>query len=183
VQNQRVVLIGTGRILDITDFGNNTIQTFYAIADGDTIDPARDSLVQQTYTRTGDVLSSNPVDWTVKRGWYMDLPAGEQANTHPRIAYGAVSFVTNVTGANDCSASSYLYVLDVASGSKVVGASYVSMQISNSANASGPTPVAGSSGQSYDLLQTNDGQAKTEMLPSQTNVQSSKNSWREVVTQ
>jgi type IV pilus assembly protein PilY1 len=183
VQNQRVILIGTGRILDITDFGNNTVQTFYAIADGDTISPARDSLVQQTYTRTGDVLSSNPVDWTVKRGWYMDLPAGEQANTHPRISYNAVSFVTNVTGANDCSASSYLYVLDVASGSKVVGASYVSMQVSDKANASGPTPVASSTGQPYDLLQTNDGQAKTETLPMQTGVQSSKNSWREVVTQ
>jgi type IV pilus assembly protein PilY1 len=183
VQNQRVVLIGTGRILDITDFGNNTIQTFYAIADGDTINAARDSLVQQSYTRTGDVLTSNPVDWATQRGWYMDLPAGEQANTHARISYGAVSFVTNVTGSTDCSASSYLYVLDVASGGKVAGASYVSMQVSNSANASGPTPVASASGQPYDLLQTNDGQAKTELLPSQSQVQASKNSWREVTAQ
>jgi type IV pilus assembly protein PilY1 len=183
VKNQRVIMIGTGRILDITDMGNSTVQTFYAIADGDTISPARDSLVQQTYTHTGDQLTSNPVDWTSKRGWYMDLPTGEQANTHPRISYGAVSFVTNVTGATDCSASSYLYVLDVASGGKVPGAAYVSTQISASANASGPTPVASNSGQPYDLLQTNDGQAKTEVLPAQQKVQPSKNSWREVLTQ
>jgi hypothetical protein len=43
--------------------------------------------------------------------------------------------------------------------------------------------VASASGQPYDLLQTNDGQAKTEMLPSQSQVQASKNSWREVTAQ
>lgn len=101
-----IVLIGTGRLLDISDFGSSRVQSFYAIADGATLANARSALVKQTYVKGADTLTSNPARWGTQRGWFIDLPAGEQENTRPVIARGAVAFVTNVAGSSDCSASS-----------------------------------------------------------------------------
>ena len=140
-KGDRIVYVGTGRILDITDFGNTSIQSFYAIKDGAYLPNARTSLVKQIYTRATDTITNNPVDWTTDRGWFLDLTAGEQANTRPIIAYGAIAFVTNINGGNDCSASSYLYVLDVASGSKYAGAAFTSRLLSASANSSAVTAL------------------------------------------
>ncbi len=105
---QRIIFVGTGRLMDISDFGNTRVQSIYAISDGATLVNARTSLVKQTYDRATDSMSNNPVDWSLKRGWYIDLPAGEQINTRPTIAYGGLAFVSNINGGSDCSASSYL---------------------------------------------------------------------------
>ena len=56
-------------------------------------------------------------------------------NTQPVIAYGALSVVANKAGASDCSASSRLYVMDVLSGSRFAGISFVSWTISNTSHA------------------------------------------------
>jgi type IV pilus assembly protein PilY1 len=139
-KGQRVVYIGTGRLLDLSDFGSTNVQSFYAIADGATLSNARDSLVAQTYNPSGKgSLSSNVVNWGSSRGWYVDLPTGEQANTRPSIAYGAIAFVTNKSGAADCSSSSKLYVIDVATGSKFAGSDYVSSTLSETSNSSAVT--------------------------------------------
>ena len=80
---RRVVLVGTGRLLDIGDFGSTRTMSFYAIADGTALGNARSGLVRQTYTRATDTLTTNTVNWATDRGWYFDLPAGEQASTDP----------------------------------------------------------------------------------------------------
>ena len=200
---KRIVLVGTGRLLDITDFGSSSAQTFYAIADGAALSNARSSLVGQTYTRTGDTVTTNAVDWGTTRGWYMDLPSGEQANTRPAIARGAISFVTNVAGASDCTASSYLYVLDATNGQRNIGSTFVGSQISATANSSGlnalltagiqptdcvsdcppppPPPPPGTECQHIVASgQTANGQSWKRDLTSCVTINPSKNAWREV---
>jgi len=183
VKSQRVVLVGTGRLLDVTDWGTSASKpthTFYAIADGATLNPARSSLVQQVYTHTGDALTTSPVDWTTQRGWFMDLPSTEHANTRPTIIYGGVAFVTNIAGANDCSASSYLYVIDVTTGGKPAGATQVSQLLFGTSNSTGGTAVVKSGGQPAIMVRSYDGERKQpDPFPPGT-VPASKNAWREV---
>ncbi len=114
---QRVVLVGTGRLLDITDFGSTRTQTFYAVSAGATLSNARTNLVQQVYSRATDTITSNPVSWSTSRGWYVDLPAGEQANTDPVVIRNTVAFATNVNGSSDCTQASNLYQLNFETGS------------------------------------------------------------------
>ena len=84
-----------------SDFGNSNVQTIYAIADGAPQVNARNSLVKQTYVRGAtpaqDTLTNNSVTWSTQRGWYIDLPAGEQINTtvnNPAEARGPADPVT-----------------------------------------------------------------------------------------
>jgi type IV pilus assembly protein PilY1 len=145
IENKRVVVIGTGRILDITDFGGSAVHTMYAISDasegalGTTLTDPRASLVKQSLV--ADVDSVVEVDWTTKRGWYLDLPAGEHANTQPSVAYGSVGFAANMAGGSDCSASSKLYVLDILTGGFDPDVGYLSTTISDDAMASRVTAV------------------------------------------
>jgi len=180
VSGQRVVLIGTGRLLDVTDFGNTNVQTFYAIADGSTLSSARSSLVQQVYTRSSDTITSNAVNWTTQRGWYMDLSAGEQANTQPKAAYGAVAFTTNLAGATDCSASSYFYVLDIGTGSRTASTDPISQQVSSTSNSSGVNVLLTVDGLIKGVMQNANGETATENLPPRRSISPSKNAWREV---
>lgn len=197
---KRIVLIGTGRLLDITDFGSAAVQSFYAISDGATLSNARSALVKQTYTRATDTTTTNPVDWATTRGWYMDLPAGEQENTRPVLTRGAIAFVTNVAGSSDCSASSYLYVLDVLNGQRYAGATYVGTQISATVNSSGlnallTSDTGGSGGGAsggggggggppcshiVGSGQTADGVSWKREITSCVSIKATKNAWREV---
>ncbi len=173
-------LHGTGRLLDITDFGASAVQTFYAIADGATLANARSSLIPRTYNRATDTVSGAVVDWTTSRGWYLDLAAGEQANTHPAVAYGSVAFNTNVTGATDCSASSYFYLLDFTTGLKSDSADQVSSTLSTKANVSGVNAVLTSDGKVRGLMQTTDGEPVERTMAKRPVITPSKNSWREM---
>ena len=181
-KGDRIVYVGTGRILDITDFGNNDIQSFYAIKDGSFLPNVRTSLVRQTYTPSDRHHHEQPGRLDHGRGWYLDLGAGEQANTRPIIAFGAIAFVTNVNGGNDCSASSYLYVLDVASGSKYAGAAFTSKLLSASANSSAVTALRtiGVPGKIVGSGQTTDGTPWNEEIDSGKIIAPAKNSWREI---
>jgi type IV pilus assembly protein PilY1 len=180
IEGKRVVLIGTGRILDISDFGSTGVQTMYAIADGATLANARASLVEQVYTLGTDSITDNPVDWATDRGWYVDLPAGEQANTSPTIAYGAVAFVTNKNGGTDCSASSRLYVLDLMSGGRFAGTDFVSSEISGTASSSGVTALSTNQGKIVGSGQDADGQPWEREIVGTKPIAPAKNAWREI---
>ena len=179
---KRIVYIGTGRLLDSSDFGSTRVQTVYAIADGSTLSNPRGSLVQQVLNVSGSgSLTANAVDWAVHRGWYVDLPAGEQANTQPVLAYGALSVVANKTGSSDCSASSRLYVMDVLTGSRFSGISYVSWTISDSSNASAPIALLGRDGKVRVVTLKHEGaQAMSREVAGSGIVPAGKNAWREV---
>ena len=180
IDGNRVIIMPTGRLLAITDAGNNNVQSIYAIKDGATLSPARSSLVQQTYSRVGDTLTSSPVDWAVQRGWFMDLPAGEHGNTRPSLTHGGVAFVTNVNGGTDCTASSYLYFVDVKTGAKSSGATFVGAQISGVAGASAVTMVVTTDGKARGLLQNNNGGGSTSLPVTPKPIPPSKTAWREV---
>jgi type IV pilus assembly protein PilY1 len=108
----RVVVFGTGRMLDVPDVTDTTLQSLYMLKDSGTsvgVIHGGTSMVQQSLTRIGTTgaytISANPVDLSTKAGWYIDLNqnAGERVNLDPKIAAGAVNFVTNVpTSSNAC---------------------------------------------------------------------------------
>ena len=69
----------------------------------------------KVWTANGCV-TKEAVDWTTQRGWYVDLPAGEKANTDPSVAVGIVSWTTNKPSLTSCTSSSALYFADDDSG-------------------------------------------------------------------
>lgn len=122
-----MVYFGTGQFLGAPDITNTKTQSFYGVWDNNwSSQTTRADLVQQTLNQTtvGAVtvrtVSSNPVDWNTKRGWFIDLPlAGERVITDPRLANGRVIFTTYVPTANSCSGGgqSWLMVLNYLNGS------------------------------------------------------------------
>jgi type IV pilus assembly protein PilY1 len=179
-EGKRVIFVGTGRLMDISDFGNSKVQSIYAIADGATLINARNSLVKQTYDRATDSMSNNEVDWTIKRGWYVDLPAGEQINTRPTIAYGGLAFVSNINGGADCSASSYLYVVNALNGKKFVGTAFVSTLVSKTSNSSGVTALLTTGQKIVGAGQDADGKPWEREITSGTPILPGKNAWIEI---
>ena len=179
---QRIVLVGTGKMLGASDLGSTATQSFYAIADGSTLANARTALVQQVYTAGTDTITTNPVDWATQRGWYVDLPAGQQANTRPVIAYGAVAFTANQAGGTDCSAGAWLYVLDVKNGQRLPGTNGIRTTLSTTANSSGVTAVLARDGTSKIVAtgQTSDGKPFSTAVKDGDAIPSSKNAWREI---
>lgn len=179
-QGKRVVLIGTGRLLDIGDFGNTKVQSFYAIADGNSMPNARSGLTQRTYNAADDSLEGITVDWATSRGWYLDLPAGHQSNSRPTLAYGAIAFVTNTNGGTDCAASSRLWVLDLLTGDEFSGTDYVSTVVSDVANSSGVTALLTADGKIIGSGQDADGRPWQRDITQNNPIQPAKNSWREI---
>ncbi|MFN0182203.1 MAG: pilus assembly protein [Aquabacterium sp.] len=190
VEGNIVILVGTGRLLDITDFGNSAVQTFYAITDGATISNLRGSLTQRIYTRDsgsptldGSITGAD-MDWGTSRGWYMDLPAGEQSNTNPTVAYGAVAFVTNVNGGSNCAQSAFLYLLDVGTGKKVpdgdFGTGFVSERIASNATSSRVITLRVVDGQLVGTTHRSDNSVFRRTLPLGKTIAPGKNSWREI---
>ena len=103
-----MVTFGTGKLFETDDPATTDIQSIYGIWDKTGIygvTPSRvsglSSLVQQTQTTiaTGlTLLSNNTVDYTTKRGWYINLPAGERVTIDPAVIYTAVLYTTITPG-------------------------------------------------------------------------------------
>ena len=181
VAGKRVVLVGTGRLLDITDFGSSKTQSFYAIADGSTLTNARTGLVQRTYSRgSSPEFSGASVDWATQRGWFFDLPAGEQANTQPTVAYGTIGFTTNVNGGSDCSQSAYLYLVDIGTGLKSVYAEFESQLISDNANASRLSTLRIVDGRLVGTVHTSSNQVFRRTISKLVPIRATKNVWKEI---
>jgi type IV pilus assembly protein PilY1 len=121
VENQRVVLVGTGKLLGISDFSPTQIQSFYAITDtGTTVANIRTDLDARSLSIVGGTrtLTGTAPNWRTRRGWYVDLPAGELAHTDPVIAQGSVFFSTNQPSGSACESKSYLYMIDIVTGAQ-----------------------------------------------------------------
>jgi type IV pilus assembly protein PilY1 len=182
-QGQRIVFVGTGRLLHGIDFGNNDTQTLYAIADGSDIGVARNKLAAQLLSTAGSgSITTSAFDWATQRGWYMDLPAGEQLNTSPLLAYGALTAVSNKTGTIDCSASARLYAVDALSGGAFSGADFVVWTLSDTSNASAPMVLLSSDGKTLrtNARQFSDGSTKGRTLTPNFSLPPAKTAWREL---
>jgi type IV pilus assembly protein PilY1 len=191
ISGRRVVLVGTGRLLDVNDFGSSRVQSFYAIADGTELSNARSSLTARTYTRGANPeLSGTAVNWATGRGWYLDLPAGEQVNTAPTIAYGAIIFVSNKSGSTDCSQQSYLYYMAASSGLVLTGPTSstaaignvgsASLQLSPTTTSSRPVVVVDKNGLAHILTQGSGGNLGNNPYNPPGSIKPAKNAWREI---
>jgi type IV pilus assembly protein PilY1 len=125
---QRVVLFGSGRLLDVPDTTNTDVQSLMLLKDsGATINVRGASMVQQTLSQVGDssnisfALTSNPVDLSQKDGWFFDwsVTPGERMNLDPQIVSGVANVVTNLpssTSACSVGGTSNIYQVDVCTG-------------------------------------------------------------------
>lgn len=173
ISGKAVIIVGTGRLLDITDFGNSSIQSVYAFTDGTYMSNARSSTTALTLN-TGTGAITGTVDWSSSRGWRVDLPVGEQVNVDPKFVLGRVFFNTNIAGGSNCSQSSYGYVINVKSGAGTYEV------LSTTANVAHPLMV-----QTGDNLirenRFNDGTNQTHDKTDITPITSRKNAWRGVI--
>lgn len=130
---QRAVLFGTGRLLDLSDINDNSMQSLYMLKDsGSPIANIRGAaMVQQTLSLKGAssntntyTITSRPVDLSTNDGWYVDwnLNSGERMNLDPQVVSGGINVVTTMpTSSSACSVggSSNVYQLNVCTGSYV----------------------------------------------------------------
>ena len=125
-------------------------------------------------------LTTNTVNWISDRGWYIVLPAGEQASTDPIVAYGAVAFVTNLQGSANCTQSSMMYLVDIGTGSKVAGSTFVSSVVSSNATSSRVITLRVVSGRIIGTTHRSDNTVYQKELPLGLNINPAKNAWREL---
>lgn len=133
IGTRRMVYVGTGRILHGSDFidvkanGAPVTHSFYALWDNSTTISGRNQLARRTISVGTDgtrQVSGNQVDWSTQRGWYVELPAGERANTDPAMGAGVIAFTTNSAIPSDCETSSALYVADADSGLRLADVAF-----------------------------------------------------------
>jgi type IV pilus assembly protein PilY1 len=133
-----MLYFGTGRYLTSTDPNSTDVQTFYAVRDYAGGTATRNDLQAQTIlaetTQFGFDLretSSNTVDWSTQKGWYMDLvvppttgagPGGERVISRALVRYDRVIFVTVIPATDPCipGGSSWIMELDLLSGGRTV---------------------------------------------------------------
>jgi type IV pilus assembly protein PilY1 len=130
IKGNRVVFVGTGRLLGMSDLADVSQQSFYAIKDVGAIPGnVRANMVRRTLQDHGDtrtVTAGDALDWTAVNGWFIDFnPAstspGERMNIDPLLTLGTLTFVTNVPKAEACKpgGSAWLYDFDSTTGSFV----------------------------------------------------------------
>jgi type IV pilus assembly protein PilY1 len=136
VSTQRVVLFGTGRLLDVPDTTNTDVQSLYLVKDtGSKVELRGTGMVEQTLSASGGntqtyTITNHEVNLLTRNGWYFDwkLNAGERMNLDPKIVSGVANVVTNVPSSeSSCSVggTSNYYGVDVCKGfgvnSNIVG--------------------------------------------------------------
>lgn len=113
INGKRVIFVATGKYLETSDLTTTQTQTVYAMQDDGataTFVNPRATLVQQTLTTSGAsrTSSSNPVDFSSVRGWYVDFPdTGERANVDPKLDSGTLFVPTTVPSNTVCSPGGY----------------------------------------------------------------------------
>ena len=206
VGDARVVFVGTGRYLGVSDIANTDVQSIYAIKDSNTAygNPRESTcsgtskvncFVKQTYTdsnnrRTASSTVSYDVDFDTMRGWYVDLPvSGERANTDPALQLGTLVFTTNVPSDDSaCSpggTSNIIYV-NYRTGLAVPGSNDIGGLLSSngiSALASAATLVRLPNGKVVAIVNLSNGTTVTIEIPvAATNQKTRRVSWRELIT-
>ncbi|WP_374562786.1 pilus assembly protein [Ideonella sp.] len=127
----RVVLFGTGKLINKVDSDNVDVQTYYGVWDKTPIGASSDSkspfaddkpnrsALQQQQIDTTPVedkggtffnVVSKEVDWVTQKGWYIDLPWSRQRVIYPSIVlageYVYFSTIVPAAPASQCDASS-----------------------------------------------------------------------------
>jgi type IV pilus assembly protein PilY1 len=122
---KRIVFVGTGQLLGAVDIQSQAVQSFYALVDdlsaNPTIGSPRTALTRKTVTATADSrdIAGTAVDYSTKKGWFIDFPAGERVTTDPQAAFGAIMFSTNLPSSSACSSASYMYAVSQSTGGAI----------------------------------------------------------------
>jgi type IV pilus assembly protein PilY1 len=124
VSGSLVVYVGTGKYLEVSDLSNSQVQSLYAIKDNGSgatfVNPRASTslMVKQTLTNNTDinnadtrvVSSPNPVDFYVKRGWYVDFPvSGERINIDGILDAGVIIVPTTIPTSSACTPGGYSF--------------------------------------------------------------------------
>jgi len=195
VSGNRVLFIGTGRYLGSGDLSDTQQQTIYAFKDtaanlGNL--RLRSDMVVQTMSQTSTTtrsISGNPVDWSLKSGWYVDLnpgntSPGERVNIDPLLVSGTLLVVSNVPVASACTTGgvgwSYYFNPSTGSVSSSLSASQSFGQKNSSSVIVGSSAVVLSDGSvAFVVKDAGGGGGQTKM--SSTSAASGKRvSWREL---
>jgi type IV pilus assembly protein PilY1 len=142
VNGNRVIYLGTGRYLGVTDLSDPSTltpalpyayqNTIYGIKDNGAANGnlrTSGNLVQQTITNQSDTsrtISSNAVNWSTQMGFYLDLDPdgtspGERVVLRPQLNLGTLVVTTDVPNANACTTGgdSWTYQLNYLTGSYI----------------------------------------------------------------
>ncbi len=129
IQKKRVVFVGSGKYLEVSDLTNLDLQTLYAIKDDDsttTLSAPKSSLEQQTLVTSGSETrqsgDGNDVNWDTGLGWYVDFPdGGERQHVASELVLGTLLVPTTVPTSSACQPAGYgwLNALDYRTGRKV----------------------------------------------------------------
>jgi type IV pilus assembly protein PilY1 len=165
----RMVFVGTGQYLGSPDVSTTQTQTMYGIKDSlaAIADPLRSSLVQQTLTISGSTstVTNNTVDYTTKKGWYIDLPTSkERVVTTPALALSELIFTTNIPSSTQCvpGGSSWEYFINVKTGGKVENSSIsTSGKYLGNALASRPVLIQLPDGRVFSIVRMSDATTPT----------------------
>lgn len=195
------VFIGTGRYLGASDLSSTQTQTIYALKDDFSIagptfpgTPAVPNprslpvgtvqpMVVQTINPATGASSNNPVDWTLKEGWYADFPSlGERNNLDPQLLLGTLIVVTNVpTAGGVCvtGGNSYMYQFNFKNGNSLPGA--VARTSLGNAISVGFVAVRLPSGQLKVIVTNASGQKTSETVNVSGTATTRNVSWRELL--
>jgi type IV pilus assembly protein PilY1 len=199
VSGRTVVVVGTGQYLGTSDITNTVQQSIYAIKDtltetGWGAVRSNPLLVNQTATvattgvNVGKVEgSNNAVDWSSKIGWRLDFPnARERVAINMSLQFNTLAVPTAVPNGDACSSGggSWLYFLNVASGSALLNGNVVGTQLSSTAIIAGLSWLRLSDGTSKIVVQDTSGSLRTVEPPaSSSSVKGPlhRTSWRELI--
>jgi type IV pilus assembly protein PilY1 len=194
-----VVVVGTGRYLGSSDITNSVQQSIYAVKDPLTATGWGDirttsTLVDQPVTvattgvNTGKAVgSTNAVDWSSKSGWKIDLPnSRERVAINMSLQFNTLAVTTAVPNGDACSSggSSWLYYLNVASGSALMNGNVLGTVLSQTSLAAGLSWVKLSNGTTRIIVQDSSGSLRVVEPPeSSSSVKGPlhRTSWRELV--
>lgn len=139
-QGGYMIFFGTGQFIASGDATDKKVQSLYGIWDKGSPITATDRSVLQQQTITEErviplyerKVSSNSVDWTSKRGWYIDLlqppvdllqppeatQQGERSVIMPVLNFGRIIFTTLIPSTDPCEAGgrNWLMLLDAETG-------------------------------------------------------------------
>jgi type IV pilus assembly protein PilY1 len=200
---QKVVVFGTGRLLDVPDLTNTAQQSVYVLKDSGsgiaTIDwraaaKMADRQLGKTSGAGGDTytIAGPAVDLGTQLGWYVDLDqnTGERVNLDPKVVSGTLNVVSNIpTSSSACSVggTSNVYQLDVCTGvglaadnSGAAAGTVAGHTLSNTSAAVGYIIVRLPSGALKMITTTADGSTITSSVAPARSIEAHRAGWRRV---
>lgn len=204
--SSRVIMVGTGRMLSLTDLADTQIQSLYGLKDDLSTtglgNPRGNAAVKSrtlaTTTGTGGqtirTITGDAINWNTDKGWYFDFPstgsgnASERVNVDMQLQYNILTVATNVPESNACTAGGYgwLYYVDLETGKHVTTAtdSAVGTRLASNTMVSGIKTVKLQNGKTVTIVSDTLGDVRTSPSPSPTGAAAGtprRTMWRELL--